>query len=424
MSSFRFLHAADLHLDSPLRGLAQHEGLSLSRIRNASRKALDTLVETALREDVAFVVIAGDLYDGSWKTIGTGLYMARALGRLLSHNIRVFLLQGNHDAVSVLTRDLPLPEGVARFPSQAPETFRIDTLGVALHGQSFASRHVPDDMTRFYPPPVPGYFNIGVLHTSLSGHGRHETYAPCTQEGLAALGYDYWALGHVHERMIAGPSPHIVFPGVLQGRHIHEQGEKGAVLVTVRDGAVCAVDPVLCDDVRWTHETLDCTGIEQDSALHERIGALLRSVAGRDPERLFILRLTLCGETSLHQTLARPPQALREAILHLAAMSAGTVELEKLVIETRPPERTASLSPGGRDDDAIAGFLREAAEDPALRAQIRDDLEACLGTLPLDTPVPGSLLALIRSGDWDTLLPRISETLLARLSDGSEGDAP
>ncbi|WP_051535899.1 metallophosphoesterase family protein [Asaia platycodi] len=143
MSSFRFLHAADLHLDSPLKGLERHDDLSIDRIRSASRRALDNMVDAAIDHDVAFVVIAGDLYDGDWKTISTGRYMAIALGRLIAHGIRVFLLQGNHDAASVLTRDLPLQAGIDRFPSPKPGSFLIDDLAWPCMGRALPTGTCP-----------------------------------------------------------------------------------------------------------------------------------------------------------------------------------------------------------------------------------------------------------------------------------------
>jgi len=419
MTSFRFLHAADLHLDSPLRGLTRHDDLSIDRIRSASRRALDRLVQTAIDEKVAFVVIAGDLYDGNWKTISTGRYMASALGRLLAQGIRVFLLQGNHDAASVLTRDLPLPAGIDRFPSQKPGSFLLDDLGVALHGQSFANRHVPQDMTPSYPSPVPDYFNIGVLHTSLSGHGQHETYAPCTVEGLRARNYDYWALGHVHERMILRDGTPIVYPGVLQGRHIHETGEKGVILVSVRDRVIDSITPVPCDVVRWHQAHQDCSGLETEAALHDRIAALFRQIAQEQEGHLCVTRLTLVGETVLHDRLSRQGPSLREAVQHLATLSGGDIELEKLVVATTLPSKSAqeapSLPDAGSENFSLGPLLQEASRDEDFLVSLGSDLDLCLKTLNLGEIAPDSLLARINDREWGAILPELTGRLGGRL---------
>ncbi|TFH42733.1 MAG: DNA repair exonuclease, partial [Lysobacterales bacterium] len=198
MAAFRFLHAADIHLDSPLKGLAGHEGRAAERIRTATREAFDQLVGFAIEEQVAFLVVAGDLYDGDWRDYKTGLFFAAQMGRLNKAGIPVYLLYGNHDAESQITRRLVLPENVNVFGSRKPVTFKLDELNVALHGQSFRERDVSDNLALTYPEPIGGAFNIGVLHTGLGGMGGHANYAPCSLGDLVSKGYDYWALGHVH----------------------------------------------------------------------------------------------------------------------------------------------------------------------------------------------------------------------------------
>ena len=95
---FKFLHAADIHLDSPLRGLDRYEGCPVEEIRGATRRALEGLVRLAVAERVAFVLIAGDVYDGDWPDHGTGLFFARKMAELKDARIPVYLISGNHDA--------------------------------------------------------------------------------------------------------------------------------------------------------------------------------------------------------------------------------------------------------------------------------------------------------------------------------------
>jgi DNA repair protein SbcD/Mre11 len=180
LASFRFIHAADIHLDSPLKGLAGHDGAASELIQTATREAFDNLISLAIEEDVAFVVIAGDLYDGDWKDYPTGLFFIKQAGRLASASIPLFLAYGNHDAESQITRSLALPDGTSVFSSKQPGTFELDEIGVALHGQSYRQRDISDNLVPAYPEPTPGRFNIGVLHTGLGGMGGHENYAPCS----------------------------------------------------------------------------------------------------------------------------------------------------------------------------------------------------------------------------------------------------
>ena len=223
----RFIHASDLHIDSPLRGLDRYEGAPVDRLRTATRGALERLVDKAISEHVDFVLLAGDIYDQDWQDFHTGLFFREQMVRLDRAGIRVYIVQGNHDAQGVISRQLGLPSNVTVFSSRTAETVRIDELSVAIHGRSFPNRAVDEDLVPTYPAAVPGFFNIGMLHTSLTGRVGHDTYAPTDVATLVTKGYDYWALGHVHAREVVSESPRIVFPGNVQGRHANETGAKG-----------------------------------------------------------------------------------------------------------------------------------------------------------------------------------------------------
>jgi DNA repair exonuclease SbcCD nuclease subunit len=233
MALFRFIHAADLHLDSPLHGLDAYDGAPVEQIRGATRRALANLVELAETERAAFVLVAGDLYDGDWRDYNTGLYFVRQMSRLREAGTPVYIIAGNHDAASQITKSLRLPENVRMLSADRPESVVLEAEGVAIHGQSFATRAVTDDLSATYPVRLAGFFNVGLLHTCAEGREGHEPYAPCRIEALVAKGYDYWALGHIHKREILHGDPWVVFCGNLQGRHIRETGAKGCSLVTV-----------------------------------------------------------------------------------------------------------------------------------------------------------------------------------------------
>ena len=191
---FKFLHAADIHLDSPLQKLEQYEGAPVRELRQATRRAFENLIELAIAEKVDFVLIAGDLYDGDWKDYNTGLYFISRITKLNDANIPVYIITGNHDAASAITKTLRLPDNVKMFPTDKPCTFKLEEVGVAIHGQGFATPAVKKDLSAGYPVAVAGYFNIGMLHTCATGREGHEPYAPCTVAALESKGYDYWAL--------------------------------------------------------------------------------------------------------------------------------------------------------------------------------------------------------------------------------------
>ncbi len=156
MANFKFLHAADLHIDSPLRGLDTYAGAPIERIRGASRHALTALVDLAIEEAVAFVILVGDIYDGNWADFRTGLFFREQMVRLRRAVVLVFMVRGNHDAESQITRQLPDVEGVKVFSSRRSETVDLPDLGVPLHGKSFPNQAVPEDFVPSYPSPLAG----------------------------------------------------------------------------------------------------------------------------------------------------------------------------------------------------------------------------------------------------------------------------
>ncbi len=234
----KFIHAADIHLDSPLTGLSAYVDAPVEMLRTATRDAFTNLVTEAIELQVDFMVIAGDLYDGTWKDHNTGVYFCKEMGRLKRASIPVYVLFGNHDAESEMTKKLQLPDNVFTFETRKPTTFRLEHLKVALHGHSFKEKETTENLVTGYPAPVQGMFNIGVLHTALEGNSAHANYAPCSLDELHAKGYNYWALGHVHEHQIWKGASTVVFPGNLQGRHIRETGPRGAVLVTADETGI------------------------------------------------------------------------------------------------------------------------------------------------------------------------------------------
>jgi len=136
---FKFIHAADIHLDSPLRGLSRYESAPAQSIRNACRRAFENLVEFAIEEKVAFVLLAGDLYDGDWKDYSTGIFLSQQMGRLDQHNISVFAVAGNHDAANRMTKALDSPTNMKILSTRKVETIKLDDLAVAIHGRSFGT---------------------------------------------------------------------------------------------------------------------------------------------------------------------------------------------------------------------------------------------------------------------------------------------
>ena len=381
----KFIHAADIHLDSPLRGLERYEGAPLEEIRGATRRAFENLIELAIEEDVAFLLLAGDLYDGDWKDYNTGLFFTRQMAHLQEAGISVCVVAGNHDAASQLTKALRPPQNVHVFSTRAPETVVLEQLGVAIHGQGFPTRAVSDDLTQEYPLADPDLFNIGLLHTSLDGRPGHESYAPCSINGLRSRGYQYWALGHVHKREVVSEDPWIVFPGNTQGRHAREIGSKGCSLVTVEDGRVTGVEHRTLDVVRWSVCAVDLTEATILDEVYDRVANALADAVGEADGRLVATRLRLEGASPVHTRLrAAREQVINECRSLAGSVGSGDLWVEKVVFDTRRAEsEEAALA----RDDAFGGLLRSIRDleaDPARLAKLGEEVADLSSKLPLE----------------------------------------
>ncbi len=417
----RFLHTADIHLDSPLRGLSAYEGAPVDLLRTATRRAFSQLVDMAIEEDVDFVVIAGDLYDGDWRDYNTGLFFVQEMGRLNQAEIPVFLVYGNHDAESEITKQLTLPKNVKSFSAKKPETHRLEEIDVALHGQSFRSAATTENLAVGYPDPVTGCLNIGVLHTALEGHAAHATYAPCSLAELQSKGYDYWALGHVHEFAIHSEDPWVVFPGNLQGRHIRELGPRGAVMVSADSDGI-SLERVFVDVVRWFHVEVDVSEAQTIDDVVTLVGKRFDEVvAGEAEDVTIVARVTLTGRTSLHGDLFSLENQLRAEVLSQAnAFGEEILWVEKVRLDTSPQLDRDALK---ARSDAIADLqdmLDQAVDDEAFIEDLADELQQLVNRSPraLFDAVPD--LDAVRRGDLGELAKEISPALLSRLASNLE----
>jgi exonuclease SbcD len=400
----RFIHAADVHLDSPMKGLSSYPGAPVEAMRGATRSALRSLVDLCLDENADLLLIAGDIVDGDWPDYHTGLHMISELGRLREADIPIVMIRGNHDAASVVTKALRWPEGVRLLTSSRPETVTFEDIGVAVHGQSFATRAVTDNLAADYPSPESGLVNIGLLHTCMGGYAHHENYAPCALDELISHGYDYWALGHVHQRAILHEQPHIVFSGNLQGRNVRECGPKGATLVDVIDGELHLQERTL-DHVRWDVVRIDVGHLaDSDQLLAQSQEQLTAAVAASD-DRLVACRIEIAGVSPAHTLFARDRDYLDAELRAIASgLGAESLWVERVIWKTAPPRGANSST-----DEALGEVLkvlREASGDEEILSELAEELAPPAAKLPRD----------VREGS-DGVDPSSLETLRAVLGD-------
>lgn len=346
MPGFSFVHAADLHLDSPFAGLgrlsSEHSRV-VEKLREATFRAFDTIIELCLHERVDFLLVAGDVFDGADRSLKAQLRFRDGLRRLSEHRIRAFVIHGNHDPLDGWADSIHLPEGVHDF-GQALESIVVEKDGQAvarIHGISYPTRKIDSRFGLGFRRAGDEPFQIGLFHCNVGGDTRHDPYAPRTVGELAEAGLDYWALGHIHESVVLrSVNPFIGYPGNTQGRHINESGPRGCFLVRVTAAGKLDTPPefIPTDSVRWLSGEIDITGVaaldELLSRFEERLDDLLDQAAGRP----VVARIALVGRGVLHQALTRH-QASRDLLdkLHeLGVQRNPFVWTESLVVRTRP----------------------------------------------------------------------------------------
>lgn len=359
-NNIKFIHASDLHIDSPLKGLDKYENAPVDMIRSATRKAFENLIELAIKENVDFIILSGDLVDGEWNNTQTILWLNNQFRKLEKYAIQIYTIKGNHDAQNNLSKFITLSENVHEFPNM-PYTFIDSNNRYAIHGQSYPIREVSDNLAKMYPEPIEKVFNVGVLHTNLIGSTEHANYAPTTVNELIAKNYQYWALGHVHNASIINEYPHIVYPGNIQGRNIKETGEKGCYLVKVNEDYQIEIVFKPLHVVKWEK-------IEIESNQNDDIQMLLRKIKSAFIERtlknkniLTAVRLIIYGSNNEYGKLAsfKGVDDFRNFVLDIANSVSTPIWIEKVELDLKASVDKEKLK---KSDTLLGDLLKLTAE--------------------------------------------------------------
>ena len=360
---FKFIHAADLHLDSPFRGVTAQAPEIAAALQDATFRAFEGLIQLAIEQQVLFVLVAGDVYDGADRSIRAQLRFRDGLAQLAAHGIHAFVVHGNHDSLDGWSSALTWPDGVKAFGAQ-PETVVVQQDGLpvaAVSGISYGRSRVTESLAQQLHPDAGELFQIALLHANCGGYAEHEPYAPCTLDELAAAGFDYWALGHVHEHAVLSQYPHVVYPGNTQGRHIRESGPRGACVVHVDQGKQVELSFHPLDSVRWMAPNVSISGVDSVDALQRTLEKA--ALGGRDAAdgRAVVCRITLEGSGALYDELARDGAltGLRDALRETLAAEQPFVWVERLESRCRPEMDLARRQEQG---DLLGTALKVAAE--------------------------------------------------------------
>ena len=414
----KFIHTADIHLDSPLTGLSAYVDAPVEMLRTATRDAFTNLISEAIEQSVDFMVIAGDLYDGTWKDHNTGIYFCKEMGRLKKAGIPVYLLFGNHDAESEMTKKLQLPDNVFAFDTKKPSTFRLEHLKVALHGRSFKENETTENLASGYPAPVADMFNIGVLHTALEGNAAHATYAPCSLDELHAKGYHYWALGHVHDYQLWEGGSTVVFPGNLQGRHIRETGPRGAVIVTADEHGIQDINRLFVDVLRWASLEVDVTECHSLAEVVRAVGKALEELVDNSISTIPIaVRVTVIGKTAAHGDLFGLELQLRSEVLALAvAMGAERLWIEKVKVATSTADDGEAVRARADALSDLQDLLHAAESDTDFLKSLQMELLGLVNKAPLELQTTVPYFKAIRSGNLESLVREVRPGLVSHLA--------
>lgn len=419
---FRFVHTADIHLDSPLRSLALRNPELAELIGDSTRQALIAIVDLCLSEQVDALVVAGDLYDGDQTSMKTARFLASQMERLHQAGIAVYKIRGNHDALSKITHELVLPSTVKIFGGRA-ETVEFTTggLAIAIHGLSFAKPQAPDPLLPKYKPPVSDAINIGIMHTSLAGAPGHDVYAPCNVLDLHGSGFDYWALGHIHQRTHHRGSRTVVMPGMPQGRDINEAGAKTVSLVTVLDDRTISVEERLTSIAQFERVTVDFAGISEwrdaASAVEDALG--LQRECTASPH--LVVRLRIVGQTPLSWKLRRDIDLLQTEA-EQRGDRIGQTWIEKIELAVQPLEQT-----GKPTADPVIELSQLMRDDVITRPGFRGDVSEMVNELLADLPPESRDFAGHDEASFrsfiDDLLLKGTEGIAARMKIADRGES-
>jgi DNA repair exonuclease SbcCD nuclease subunit len=401
MKSFSFIHTADLHLDSPFSGLRQVDGEIADLLKDATFRAFDNVVDLALKNEVDFLLVAGDVYDAADRSLRAQLKFADGLKKLANAGIRSFVCHGNHDPLDGWIASLQWPEEVHIFGSEF-ETVSVALGGedvVLIHGISYPHSQIDDSFGRGFKRQGSQPFQIGLFHCSVGSDPAHETYAPRTLSELVAANLDYWALGHVHRhRVLKDGHPFITYPGTTQGRHIRETGPRGCLLVQVSgSGEVSArFEPVDC--VRWSSSELQIDDLETEGDLIEALERTCDEIGDEAQGRPAVVRITLSGRGELHAMLRRPQvvEDLTERLRVTGLESAPAVMVEQIQVRTNTPIDLDSRRKSADFLGEVLRLIENTREKPTrLQEMISELYDDRRGRRFLETSAEGELLELL-----------------------------
>jgi exonuclease SbcD len=417
MKTLKFIHCADLHIDSPFKGIANINPEVAQLLRQSTFQSFNKIIDVALSEQVDFVLIAGDIYDCENKSLRAQLKFRDGLSRLTKQGIQSFIVYGNHDPINGWKATLQWPDGVHFFPGDKVECKHFEKNGEVvanIYGISFIKRDVTDNLALKFPQAEKNVPCIGLLHANVGGRKEYEPYSPCTIEHLSSKGMDYWALGHVHtHEIIKAANPAIVYPGCSQSRNARETGQKGCCLVTQTSGRDTEIKFITTDVIRYAQDSLDISDCSTPDDVITSSTGKCREISVAMDRCLSLIRLSLTGRTELHTELQKGNgiEGISEQIREQLAEEKPIIWLEKLILHTAETYDLDSLRQGKDFIADVISICDESGKIDSLRGEaLRDNLS------PLFAKWIGyKYLKELPPEELDTLIKEARDEILTQL---------
>ncbi len=420
MKPFRFIHASDLHLDAPFRGISAEEKSIASALQEATFRAYENLIKLCDEKEVDFLVIAGDVYNSTDRSIKAQLRFRDGLAELAHNNIQSFVAHGNHDPIQDWISSISWPEGVHVFGCKEVDQFTVQVdkeQAVQVFGMSYATKQEKRNLVKKYRPSEHAdLFKIGVLHCNCGGQLGHDPYVPCTVKQLSDVGIEYWALGHVHERLVLSVDPHVIYPGNTQGLSIREKGERGCYVIDVNEYGEISLEFYPLDVIRWKAFEVDIENFQTLDTLDSFLTQALESLPEQEDGRSIICRVRLVGSGPLYPDLTREGAVTdmlsrtRETVSRLDPF----VHVEKIENTCRPEIDVEKR----REEGDLLGELLKFSEEIRNAASIRRELEGCLSELFENPRMRKSLsLASLEDAELENILENAERLCIDLLED-------
>ena len=359
---FSYIHTADIHLGRPFSDLSSLNG-KMELCHQAVKKAFNKIVEIAIYKQVDFVLIAGDSFDNDEHDLSTKIQFINNLIKLADNNIKSYVICGNHDPIELYKKY----QSYFKFDKKYNDFIHITGVttddykqsynpvdGVFVHSVSFKSDESPCQICNLpkLNSDMEKYFNIGLLHCDLD---KTDTkYAPTSREDLKNLGYDYYALGHIHIPEVK--ENNIVYAGSPQARTRKETGEHGCYYVQVKDKDIENLEFLPVDNVRFLDLDIDCSDTENKMEIFNKISETVNNYETNPDTELNLFNITLTGITDAYEELNNSENLINE---YIENYDNNKSEVYKINNETSPNlDETLII-----EDKGIIGLLAKSFDE-------------------------------------------------------------